>query len=205
MALKIIGFSRSRAFRPLWLAEEIKLAKDVEYEHIGGFFHEGDALQRLVELNPMAQVPVLQDENLTLAESMAINFYMSKKYGVLAPNSMEEEARILQWSFWVMTAVEALSLDYLKYSVGMMGVEADPDKAEEIAKQCERPFKVLEDRLSSNPYILGDSFSLADLNVSSVYMWAHMGGNILDPYPATKAWLGRCMDRPAAKAANAIP
>ncbi len=198
MSLKIYGFSRSRAFRSIWMAEEIKAAKGQDFEHDGRFFGDGELKNTLLQLNPMGQVPVIDDDGFVLAESMAINCYLAKKYGVLAPTSLEQEAKALQWSFWVMTAVETAALDYLNYAFGIMGAEIDEEKAAEVAQKFERPFGVLENHLKNSPYLVGDEFTVADLNVAGVFMWVASGEGNLDAYPMISKWLQSCLGRQAA-------
>ena len=196
MSLKIFGFSQSRAFRTLWMAEEIKAVKDFDYAHEVDVFEDSQASDFLLEMNPMGQVPVIDDDGFILCESMAINLYLSKKHEVLAPNSLTEEAKATQWSFWVMTAVESLALDHLKYSIGMMGYEKNLDKANEVAQELQRPLGAIERALSSSPFLLGAEFTVADLNTSSVFMWLS-NETVYNDYPKLKGWLERCFSRPA--------
>ena len=79
MALKIYGVARSRAFRTLWMAKELGL----DYEHVKVDFATGATRTAAhLALNPNGQVPVIDDNGFVLWESMAINLYLAKKYGV---------------------------------------------------------------------------------------------------------------------------
>jgi glutathione S-transferase len=64
------------------------------------------------------------------------------------------------------------------------------------------PFKVLDTAVSRQPYLLGDDFTVADLNVAAVISRATEMD--LGAVPNLKAWLTRCLDRPAARAALAL-
>ena len=44
-------------------------------------------------------------------------------------------------------------------------------------------------------YLLGDDFSVADLNVASIFSWAKMARLDFDAYPKISAWLNACFDR----------
>ena len=112
-----------------------------------------------------------------LRESMAINLYLAKKHNVLAPQTLQEEALAWQWCFWVMTSVESHTLEALKYNLGAMGVEQDDAKTQAEMEALERPFSVLEQHLGSQAYLLGDQFTVADLNVASVLLWLRMARN----------------------------
>src|SRR6266446_2969790 len=64
------------------------------------------------------------------------------------------------------------------------------------------PFKVLEGALADRSYLLGEDFTVADLNVAAVISRAID----MDPSatPRVGDWLKRCLDRPAARAAQAL-
>ena len=72
----------------------------LDFRHEYGF--REDALiptEALLAANPMGQVPALDHDGFTLTESMAINIYLARKHGKLAPRSLEDEAQTLRWSF----------------------------------------------------------------------------------------------------------
>ncbi|MCY3858804.1 MAG: glutathione S-transferase family protein [Gammaproteobacteria bacterium] len=202
MSLEIFGYSQSRAFRALWMAEEIKLAKGVDFEHTNSSPMPGPELDALLALNPMGQVPVIRDDGLVLRESMAINLYLAKKYGVLSLSTLEEEALAWQWSFWVMTAVESHTLEALKYKIGMMGVEQNDEKVDVEMEALSRPLSVLEKHLSSQSHLINGSFSVADLNVASVLMWLRMGQIDTTSYDVVNKWLDSSLEREAVTAAR---
>ena len=57
-----------------------------------------------LRLNPNGHIPVLQDGDFVLWESMAINLYLARKYDKgLWPKTVEGEGRAYQWSLWAMT------------------------------------------------------------------------------------------------------
>ena len=202
MGLEIFGYSQSRAFRALWMAEEIKAATGLNFDHTNSSPMPGPELDALLELNPMGQVPVIRDDGFVLRESMAINLYLAKKYDVLSTTSIEAEALAWQWSFWVMTSVESHTLEALKYKLGMMGVEQSDAQVDTEMEALSRPLDVLENHLSSHSYLIDESFSVADLNVASVLMWLRMGQIDTSKYEAVSEWLDRCLARKAVTAAR---
>ncbi|MCY3885865.1 MAG: glutathione S-transferase family protein [Gammaproteobacteria bacterium] len=197
MGLKIFGFAQSRTFRTLWMAEELRLAKGIEYSHDGRVFSNQEDKEFLMTMNPMGKVPVIDDEGFVLFESMAINLYLAKKHDFLAPRTLEQEARALQWSFWAMTAVDSQLLDYLKFKLGIMGVQKNELQAVKVLETLARPFSALNSVLTGTTYLLGDEFSVADLNVASVFMWARMGQVPMSQYPQVESWVSSCLGREA--------
>jgi len=61
---------------------------------------------------------------------------------------------------------------------------------------------VLDAALAKTPYLLGDDFTVADLNVAAVI--SRVIEMDLSATPNLKAWLTRCLDRPAARTALAL-
>lgn len=190
--LKIYGATQSRAFRALWVAKELGL----DYEHIQADLKSPE----FAKVNPNAKMPAIEHGDTKLFESMAINLYLARKYdNGLWPKSIEDEGLTFQWSFWVMTEVEKPLLAVLMDTVGM---KKDAKAADEGRAALEKPFNVLNMSLAGKPYLLGDQFTIADLNTASVLSWARPAKIDLDSWPNLKAWLERCLTRPAATAAR---
>lgn len=197
MSLTIYGPAQSRAMRVLWLAHELEL----DFDHLPGFA-DGGASAALLKANPMGQVPAIEDDGFALAESMAINIYLAKKHGKLAPRSLAEEAQTLRWCFWVMAAVEKPMLEALLKARGLMGRERDEEAARAAIDSLRKPFDVLNGALAGRDYLLGDDFTVVDLNVASVFAWGRMAGADFAAQPNVAAWLDRCLRREAAARAR---
>jgi glutathione S-transferase len=203
MTLKIWGVARSRAFRTLWMAAELGL----DYELVKVDFAEGGTRRpEFLAINPNGHVPVVDDGGFRLWESMAINLYLAKKYGgdgALYPLRLEDEARAWQWSFWGMTEVERPALNVLLNRIGPAD-RRDAAAADEAERSLAAPLAVLDAVLSANPYLLGERFTVADLNVASILSWARQARVDLSPFAKAEAWLKACHDRPAARAAREL-
>lgn len=192
--LKIYGIPASRAFRVLWAAKEV----GVPYEHVPIGFDGSNKTPEYLKVNPMGKVPSIQDGGFTLWESLAITIYLAKKYGkALAPATPEDEARTLQWSFFAATELDKPILDWARNTIVLAPEKRDPAVAAAALKELEGKLATLEQALGGRPYLLGQSFTIADLNVASV-MYRLLWGD-LSRTPMVKAWLDRCYDRPAAR------
>jgi glutathione S-transferase len=62
-----------------------------------------------------------------------------------------------------------------------------------------------DQRLATTSYLVGPTFTVADLNVASVLSWARMGGVDLSGFPHVDQWLAGCLKRPAAVKARPAP
>lgn len=79
---------------------------------------------------------------------------------------------------------------------------ATPDAYKVIAiERLGTRFALLNERLSTQPYLMGASYTIADAYLFTVLGWAGMVKIDLAPYPALVAFLARVGDRPAVQAA----
>lgn len=193
--IKLYGVRQSRAMRCLWVLEEL----GVDYEHVPTSYTTDAKTPEFAAINPNQRVPALVDGELTLFESMAINLYLARKYGSkgLHPKTLEDEARALQWSFWAMTEVEPSLLQVLTHRRALPPAERDEALASAAEARLAQPLRVLDGALAGRKYLLGDSFSIADLNVAAVLSWALFSKLDLTPTPNLERWLRECCARPA--------
>jgi glutathione S-transferase len=201
MSLKIYGVARTRAFRALWIAEELGLAYDHVPVEIG---EAGARTGEFLALNPNGRLPFIADGDFVLTESLSITLYLAKKYsqGVLYPASREDEARAWQWSFWALTEVDRGVNIWSLHTVRLPPPERDAGLRDEALNVLAAPFKVLDAAVTKDAYLLGADFTVADLNVAAVISRAiYMD---LSPWPHLKKWLLRCLERPAARKALAL-
>ena len=71
-------------------------------------------------------------------------------------------------------------------------------------KQLVQPLGVLDGALGRSANLLGDNFTVADLNVASILSWARPAQIDMSPFPKTGEWLKNCAERPAARAARRL-
>jgi len=199
--LRIYGIARTRAFRPLWMAMELGL----DFEHLP--IEIGDAGARTPEflrLNPNGRLPVIVDDGFLLSESLAITLYLARKHsnGKLYPDTIQAEARTWQWTMWALSEVDRGVNIWSLHAVRLPPDERDAAKREEALKILAKPFAILDAAVSQQPYLIGDGFTVADLNVAAVISRAV--DMDLSAVPHLKAWLMRCLERPAARKALAL-
>ena len=195
--ITVYGITRSRALRCLWLLEELGVPYQRE------LVAQADVKSpEYLKINPNAHIPALTDDGLVLFESLAINLYLAEKYGpALWPKSAEDHGRCYQWSIWAMTELETEALTVLRHRALLPEGERNPATAEKAVAALQKPLGVLEGALRGRPYLLGDAFSVADLNVAAVANWVERSKVPLDAYPQVADWLSRCFARPAFKKA----
>ena len=197
--LRIHGNVRSRAIRTLWMVGELGL----DHEHNDVLPRApGTRTPEFMALNPNARVPVIEDDGFVLAESMAINLYLAKQHGKLYPAGAHNEALAWQWSFWETDRLDRQIVTYANHSAVLPEAQRDPALAKAAWDEMVPALDVLEGALKKSPWLAGDDFTVADLNVAA----ALYRGLFLDlaRWPTVTAWLGRCWERPAARRARAM-
>ncbi len=199
--LRIYGIARTRAFRALWMANELSL----DYEHLPIEIGTGGARSpEFLAINPNGRLPFIVDDDFVLFESLAITLYLAKKHsnGNLYPGTLEGEAAAWQWSFWAVTEVDRGVNIWSLHAVRLPPAERDAIKRDEALKVLVAPFRVLDAAVAKQKYLLGANFTVADLNVAAVISRAI--DMDLSAVPNLKAWLTLCLGRPAAKMALAL-
>jgi glutathione S-transferase len=196
--LRIYGVARTRAFRAIWMAQELGL----DYQHMP--IEIGPAGARKPEylaINPNGRLPAIEDDGFVLWESQAITLYLAKKHspGRLYPATLEGEARAWQWSLWAANEVERAVNIWSLHAVRLPQEDRDAQKRADALAVVAAPFRVLDGALGGTPYLLGGDFTVADLNVAAVISRAI--DMDLTATPRLADWLRRCHDRPAARAA----
>src|SRR5215468_3908416 len=165
--LRIYGVARTRAFRVLWIAKELEL----DYEHIPlEIGAAGSGKPDYLAINPNGRLPAIDDGGFTLWESLAITLYLAKKHatGSLYPATLEGEAKAWQWSLWSVQEVDRGVNIWSLHAVRLPPEDRDAKRLAEALKVVEPPFKVLDGALRGRSYLVGDDFTVADLNVAAV-------------------------------------
>ncbi len=193
--IKLYGIRQSRALRSLWALEEL----GVPYEHVPTNFATDAKTPEFKRINPNGRIPALVDDDVTLFESMAINLYLARKYDTkgLYPKSVADEGRTFQWSIWGMTETEGPLLQVLMHRAFLPPAQRDESLAAAGIEKLAAPLAVLDGALAGRKFLLGDSFTIADLNLASVLSWALLVKMDLSKTPNVARWLGECCARPS--------
>jgi glutathione S-transferase len=198
--LKIHGSARSRAIRTLWMVGELGLT----YEHSAILPRSPETrTKEYLALNPNGRVPTIEDDGLVLSESMAINLYLAKQHrSALYPTDPRAEALCWQWCFWETDRLDRQIVLYANHTTALPEAERKPAVAEAAWAEVVPALDVLEGALQRSGWLVGDAFSIADLNVAAaLYRGLDMD---LGRWPRVTTWLQTCWQRPAARRARAM-
>lgn len=200
--LKIYGTSQSRTVRCLWALGEMGL----KFEHIPVKQAQTHSPEHL-KINPNGHIPVLDDDGLILFESLAINMYLAETYGRAPfwPASNRDRGSLYQWTLWSQTEVECAFVLLVRNKILFPPEQRSEEVIRQAVAQLETPFAVLESHLARHGWLLGNEFTLADLNVAGVMRSFGRVGVDTTKYAAITAWLEKCLAREAYQNALKLP
>ncbi|WP_375688222.1 glutathione S-transferase family protein [Pseudooceanicola sp. LIPI14-2-Ac024] len=162
---EVIGHGHTRAFRVLWMLEELGL----EYTHRPDAPHS--PLVR--EHSSLGKVPVMLVDGVALTDSTAIITYLADKHGkfTYAPGTLER-ARQDGFTNLALDELEGLLWTAARHSFILPKeervAEIKPALKVEIARNAER----LAGRIEG-PYLMGEEMTIADIVATHCLNWAH--------------------------------
>jgi glutathione S-transferase len=138
--------------------------------------------------NPFGQVPVIEDGDVTLADSNAILVYLEARYapGQWLPREPLAAAQVQRW-----LSVAAGPLAFGAAAARVIQLFKRPDDPAEAIARANSLLKVMEQALSARPFLAGDKPTLADIANYSYVARAPEGNVSLAPYAQVRAWLAR--------------
>jgi glutathione S-transferase len=193
--ITLYGSARSSAGRCIWALEEVGAAFTLKEVDMRNKEHKS---AEFLKINPNGKIPALVDGDVTLFESMAINFYLADAYKKeLLGTTTKERALVQQWSFWASSELQGPIIEVFIQKLFMPDDKRDQNVIDENMKVIPGLLSVLNDSLAGKKYLAGNEFTLADLNTFSVVNICMPLGIDLKPYTNIMAWAGAMNDRPA--------
>ena len=165
---KLYGSIKSRAFRVLWMLEEI----GEPYEFISAGPHQPDVLA----LNASGKVPVLVDGDSVITDSSAIITYLADKHGKFThPAGTIERAQQDAMTQLLLDELDALLWTAARHSFILPEDKRVPEVKESLKWEFERNLERLGKRIEG-PFLHGDTFTIADIVATHCLNWALVDG-----------------------------
>ena len=197
MSLTIHHLQASQSERLPWLCEELQIPYTLTLHQRAPIFSP----QSIRDLNPLGQAPVIQDGDLTLAESAACVEYIIHRHGsgkLALPPSHNDYADYLYWFHFANGTLQPnILVMVLQQQQQLSGSEPAPGSL--AARRAHRFGKLLahlDDRLVRNEWLAGEEFTAADImTVFSLTTMRMFYPFDLSPYQAVLRYLQRVVKR----------
>jgi len=161
-----------------------------------------------VGVNPNSKIPALLDcstpEPIRVFESGSILLYLAEKFHAFMPSEPAQRAECLSWLFWQMGSAPYLGGGFGHfYAYAPTKIEYAIDR---FAMEVKRQLDVLNRRLADNPYVGGDTYTIADI---AIWPWygalvqgqVYEAGEFLQVHEYTHVvrWADEVAKRPAVR------
>lgn len=181
----------------------------IDHERVQIDFYPGRQHRspEFMEINPLGQLPVLEDEGLRLRDAQAILCHLANKYDDSGTWLPRDEKRFGQVMMWVMFAGGELMAASAARLHDALGYDLDVEAARAKARAA---FRVLDDHLTGREidgakWIVGDAPTIADVACFPYVALAGDGGLGHEEYPALRNWMRDFRRLPRFHAMSGIP
>ena len=198
----IYGYPNTRALRITWLLAELSAPYDYHLvDLMKGDLQSADYLA----VNPAGKIPALKDGDFICTESVAIMAYLCDKFAknrLIPTVGTIQRAKYNQWTSFVISELEQPLWTIGKHTFAL------PKKyrLKEVIPTAEWEFQsalaLLSQGLGQKEYILGDSFSAADVLIGHTLLWGTFFKQTIE-HKNLQDYMQRLMARPALKQAQA--
>ncbi|KAB5511446.1 glutathione S-transferase II [Coniochaeta sp. 2T2.1] len=140
-------------------------------------------------------------------QGIAILLYLARHYDTdnkfSFPVDSDEYSELEQWIGWQhggLGPMQGQANHFVRFA------KSRPSYAvQRFVGETERLYGILDSRLSTRKYVVGDKFTVADIAIVGWANLSTLAGIDLDQFPKVKAWYGRLLERPAIRSGLAIP
>ena len=151
-----------------------------------------------MQINPKGYVPTIRlDDGNILTEGAAVLQYIADQNPAsgLAPEAgTMERYRLQEWLTFIGTEIH-------KTFSPLFNKAVSPEIKDRAHELLTKRLGYVETQLAKQPYLMGDSFTVADAYMFVVVSWSNRVGFELAPFPRIKEYLARIAARPAVQAA----
>ncbi len=191
----VIGSVKSRAFRVLWMLEEL----GERFEHVPAAPRSDEA----VAFNPAGKVPVLIADGVPITDSTAILQYLADRHGRFThPAGTIDRARQDSLTQFLLDEFDAALWMAARHSFILPEELRQSAIKDSLKWEFERSQRTLVARMGEGPFLMGDTMTVPDVILTHCGGWA-MAAKFPLVEPKLASYLARMRDRPAFRQAAA--
>lgn len=192
---KVIGTPQTRAFRVIWMLEELELP----YELVPA----PPRSEGVVAFNPSGKVPVLIDNGTPITNSTAIIQYLADKHGQLThPAGTLERARQDSLTQFLLDEYDAVLWTAARHTFVLPKELRVSGIKDTLRWEFQRSQEILKQRVGDGPFLMGEAMTVPDIILTHCLGWG-----LAAQFPIKECWLGNYWEimrkRPAYQRAEA--
>ena len=162
---KVLGTANTRAFRVMWMLEEL----DQPYDHVPA----APQSDGVVAFNPSGKVPVLIVDGAPITDSTAIIQYLADRHGALTHKAGTiERARQDSLTQFLLDEFDAVLWTAARHTFVLpeeLRVSAIKDT---LRWEFQRSQQILKQRVGNGPYLMGEVMTVPDIILTHCLGWA---------------------------------
>jgi glutathione S-transferase len=142
-------------------------------------------------INPMGEIPVLEDDSVRLTQTAPILLRLAERYGKFGGTDAAEKFEILRWLFWDNHKLTGYMATY-RY-MRTFTPKPDPAVLAHYRKRLDDYLSILDRHLQVQPFAIGAQPTVADISLMAYlsYPTDETGYDLAASHPAIRAWLDR--------------
>jgi len=177
-----------RDLRVRWALEEAGLPYQVRLLSFG----DGDKPEYRA-LQPFGQVPIFQEDGLTLFETGAIVLHIGERCEALLPKQPDARAKAMQWVVAGLNSIEPHIMNVATLDLFYADQEWARLRKPSATEFAQRRLTGLANALGDKPFLDGERFTAGDLMMSTIL---RIKPDLVTD-PRLTAYVERCTARPA--------
>jgi len=151
-------------------------------------------------INPMGEVPVMVDGDVTLTQSGVIQDYVAEKSGKFGGKDATERREILRWVLWDNHKLSSMA-GMTRFLMNFLPQDKRPQEVIAFNQgRLAAAYDLLNTHLDGRDWIVGDSITNADLSCCGYLYYPEPFGFDRAAHPNIDAWLTRLSDTEGWKA-----
>jgi glutathione S-transferase len=194
--IQLYHYPSTRADRPLWMLEEMEIPFEVIRVDLAVAANEDP---HYLEIHPHGRVPAMVDGELILIESGAICTYLADTYlekALAPPPGTPSRPHFYQWMFYCVATLDPPAYEIVLQRKLLPEKMRSQSRLKEAENKFAEAAAFLDHTLSDRAYILGETFTAADIMLGMTLMW---NKSLLAPYRNLEGYVKRLAARPALK------
>ena len=170
-----------QAFEPVWT------------DFGGGVTRTPESRARV---NPMGEIPVLEDGPERLTQTAPILLRLADRYGQFGGRNEEEKFEILRWLFWDNHKLTGYMATY-RYNRAFTAAP-DPTVLAFLRRRLDDFLGILDGHLQGRRFVIGDQPTIADFSLMAYLSFPEKetGYDFATSHPAVRGWLFRMASLP---------